>query len=68
MDHSLLTARLNTHLKIVGVALVLATGVVLVVVNAKTSDIATAGSQTIGDVVKAGRSVGYAGHGEPAVR
>ena len=40
MDHSLLSAGLSTHLKIVSVALVLAIVVVLVGVNARTFDVA----------------------------
>lgn len=68
MDHSLLSAGLNTHLKVVSVALVLAIVVVLVGVNARTSDIAGADGQTKGAVVKAGQPAEYAGHEAPAVR
>jgi hypothetical protein len=68
MDHSLLSARLNTHLKIVSVALALAIIVVLVGVNARTSDVASAGVQTKGTVVKAGQPAEYAGHEALTVR
>jgi hypothetical protein len=68
MDHSLLSAGRTTHLKIVAVALVFAIVVVLVGVNARTSDIATAHSQTKGAVVKAGQPATYADNEAQAVR
>lgn len=68
MDHSLLNAGLNTHLKIVSVALVLAIAVVLVGVNARTSDIASADGRTKSAVIKAGQPAAYAGREASAVR
>ena len=68
MDHSLLSAGLHTHLKIVSVALVLAIVVVLVGVNARNSDVASADAQTKGAVVKAGQPAEYAGSEASAVR
>jgi hypothetical protein len=68
MDHSLLNAGLNTHLKMVCVALVLAIVVVLVGVHARISDIASADGQTKGAVVKAGQPAAYADREALAVR
>ena len=68
MDHSLLNAGLNTHCKIVGVALMLAVVVVLVGVNARTTVIASADGQARSAVVKAGQPAEYAGHEASAVR
>jgi hypothetical protein len=59
MDHSLLSARRTAHLKIAMVAIVCATVVILVGMNAKTADFAAAHIQANGGVVKAGQPAVY---------
>ena len=68
MNYSLLAAGRTTHLKIVVVALVAAITFVVVGINARTSDIATARVQTDGIVVKAGQPATYAGQEAFTVR
>jgi hypothetical protein len=68
MNYSLLAAGRTTHLKIVVVALVAAITFVIIVTNARTSDIATARIQSDGIVVKAGQPATYAGQEASTVR
>ena len=68
MNYSLLSAGRTAHLKIVSVALVCAIVVVLVGINARTSDIATPQVQAKSSVVKAGQPAKYAVQETAAIR
>jgi hypothetical protein len=68
MDSSLLSASPAVHFKVVLVAFVCATIVVLVGLNARTGDVAAGHVQTKSAVVKAGQAVMYAAEESTAVR
>jgi hypothetical protein len=68
MNYSLLAAGRTTHLKIVVVALAAAITFVVIGINARTNDIATAGIRIDGIVVKAGQPATYAGQEAFTVR
>jgi hypothetical protein len=68
MSPSILNAGRTTHLKIVAVALVAGIAVVVVGINAGTSNLATARFGTDGVVVKAGQPATYAVQETFAVR
>ena len=60
MNSSLLSADRTTHLKIVVIALVSAIVVVIVGINARPTDTATAAAQTRSMIVKAGQPTTFA--------
>jgi len=68
MDYSLLSAGRTAHLKIVAVALAFSIVVVIVGINARTTDIATAQVQANGVVVKAGQPTKSAGQEASTIR
>src|SRR5437899_11450542 len=68
MSPSILNAGRTTHLKIVAVAFVAGIAVVVVGINARTSNLATARVGTDGVVVKAGQPTAYAVRETFAVR
>jgi hypothetical protein len=69
MNHSLLSADRNTHLKIVSLALLAAIVVVVVGVSARVADgTATARIEAPGPVLKAGKPAIYTRTDAPAVR
>jgi hypothetical protein len=61
MNSSLFHAGRATHLKIVAVSIVCVIIVVLVGINARTADLATAQIRSANGVVKAGQPAKYAG-------
>ena len=68
MSPSLLNAGRTTHLKIVAVALVAGIAVVVVGINARTSNFETARAGIESAVVKAGQPATYAGRETRTVR
>jgi len=68
MNYTLLNAGRTTHLKIVVVALVAATAVVAVGINARTGGFTTARAPADGTIIKAGQPATYAGQEASTVR
>ena len=68
MDSTFSRSGRTTHLKIVAVALVAAVVVVVVGINARTGQFATAGSPADGIVLKARQPATYAGQEPTSVR
>lgn len=69
MNHSLVTADRTTHLKIVAVSLLAAIAVIVVGISARmTDDTATAGIQTTGPVLKAGKPAAVTVRDTTAIR
>lgn len=68
MDHSLLSASRNAHLKIVAVALISATVVVTVAIRARVADTAAATAGISGPVLKAGKPSAYSSTATASVR
>ncbi len=66
MDPTLLRAGRNTHLKIVAVALVAAMAVVVVGINARVDNVATATAPST--IIKAGQPATFAGQESSAIR
>jgi hypothetical protein len=68
MNHSLHSADRTTHLKVVAVALVAMIAVVVVGINARLADSASATARVHGPVLKAGQPAIYTSSDSSAIR